>query len=160
VSEAVAQVQPKEAASRIVEAVSGGMSLRKACIDAGLSFQSFLRLTVADNDIAEQYAHARVSQATVHADEILEVADRDDLDPKDKAVRVDARKWVAARLHPKQYGDSKKLEHTGADGKPLNLAVLEPDAVVDQLVSIATEYPQAAPRLRKLLQTALDRMPT
>jgi hypothetical protein len=38
-------------------------------------------------------------------------------------------------------------------------AILDPDAVVDQLVAVATEFPQAAPRLRRLLRTALDRIP-
>jgi len=149
---------PQETASAILEAVSGGSSLRKACKDNGYSAQAFLKWAVNDDALGEQYTRARMSQATWHADEILEIADRDDLDPKDKQVRVAARQWVASRLHPRQFGDTKKLEHTGKDGAPLNLTVLDPDAVVDQIVSIATEYPQAAPKLRALLQNALDRI--
>lgn len=43
-------------------------------------------------------------------------------------------------------------------GSVTEQTILDPDAVVDQIVTVATEYPQAAPRLRRLLQTALDRI--
>lgn len=65
-------------------------------------------------------------QADLFADEILEIADETgtDLTTDDKGkvtvehevvarsrLRVDARKWLMARLAPKKYGD--KLQHTG-----------------------------------------------
>ncbi len=65
-------------------------------------------------------------QADHFADEILEIADETgaDLTTDDKGkvtvehevvarsrLRVDARKWLMARLAPKKYGD--KLQHTG-----------------------------------------------
>jgi hypothetical protein len=34
-------------------------------------------------------------------------------------LRVDARKWLMARLAPKKYGDKMLKEHTGADGGPV-----------------------------------------
>jgi hypothetical protein len=34
-------------------------------------------------------------------------------------LRVDARKWVAAKLKPKKYADKITNEHTGANGGPI-----------------------------------------
>ncbi len=34
-------------------------------------------------------------------------------------LRVDARKWIAAKLLPKRYGD--KLQHTGDGGGPIRV---------------------------------------
>jgi hypothetical protein len=31
-------------------------------------------------------------------------------------LRVDSRKWLAARMAPTKYGDKITQEHTGADG--------------------------------------------
>lgn len=148
----------KEKVDRILESIADGRSLRASSKENDVPAPTFLSWVDGDETLRERYARARISQAEVHADDIVTTADRDDLDPKDKAVRVDARKWVASKLHPSRYGDAKRLEHTGKDGAPLNLTVLDPDAVVDQIVSIATEYPQAAPKLRALLQSALDRI--
>lgn len=63
----------------------------------------------------ERYARARQEQAETFADEIVALADRDDLDPQDKRVRVDARKWVAAKLKPKVYGDSQQTSSTNVN---------------------------------------------
>jgi hypothetical protein len=72
-------------------------------------------------EFAEQYAHARDSQADTLADEILDIADDgsndymgDDETYNGDAVarsklRVDARKWIASKLKPKKYGDKTLL---------------------------------------------------
>ncbi len=59
-------------------------------------------------DFRERYAHAREAQADALADDILAIAD-DDGDPKDKRVRIDARKWLAGKLKPAVYGDRLEL---------------------------------------------------
>lgn len=58
------------------------------------------------------------------AEEILELADApiptDNDGRMDSAavqaarLRVDARKWIAAKLKPKRYGDRQTLEHEGS----------------------------------------------
>lgn len=74
---------------------------------------------------SEQYAQAKMIQADLLAEECLEIADEDCGDIKyDKdgnetcnsefvarsRVRIDTRKWLAAKLLPKQYGDKNKEE--------------------------------------------------
>ncbi len=34
-------------------------------------------------------------------------------------LRVDTRKWIAARILPKRYGDKVQQEHTGPNGSSL-----------------------------------------
>lgn len=163
-SEAAAQLLTTDRYRQVVETIAlieSGVSERAACEQVGINRGTF-RSAVLRYDTADHYARALVALAHDQVNRIedaIEDARAETVNDKVAKLEIDARKWLASKLLPKMYGDLKKLEHTGADGKPLNLAVLEPDAVVDQLVSIATEYPQAAPRLRKLLQSALDRMP-
>lgn len=38
-----------------------------------------------------------------------------------KKLRIDARKWKAARLAPKKWGDKVTQEHTGPDGAPMSM---------------------------------------
>lgn len=82
-------------------------------------------------------------------------------------VRADTRKkyapdtvaaifWLKNR-RPERWRDRKEI--TGADGAPLNAPQMDADAVVDGLVALATEHRICAIPLRKLLQSALDRIP-
>ena len=86
------------------------------------------------DEFSEQYARAREAQAEIRADEIVDIADDDsndftaDKDGKPVAnsehiqrsrLRVDARKWIAAKLLPKRYGD--KIQHTGDGGGPIRV---------------------------------------
>lgn len=145
----------------VIAEMDSGVSENAACAKVGIARSTF-RSAVLRFEVADEYARAL---ATLAHDQVNRIEDAIDdmrgqrIDDKIARIEIDARKWLSSKLLPRLYGDAKRLEHSGPDGKPLNLAVLEPDAVVDQLVAVATEYPQAAPRLRKLLQAALDRMP-
>lgn len=68
-------------------------------------------------EFAEKYARAKSDQAERFANEIVEIADSEP-DPKKAAVRIDARKWVAAKLLPKKYGDRQQIEFPDKDGNP------------------------------------------
>ena len=85
-------------------------------------------------EFMDQYARAREVQAEVLADELADIADDGSndftTDKNGKAVvdhehiqrsrlRIDTRKWVAAKLLPKRYGD--KLQHTGEGGGPIRV---------------------------------------
>lgn len=70
----------------------------------------------------KMYARAREDQADYLADELVEIADTaKDRDSAAAAkVRTDTRKWVAAKLKPRKYGERVTQEHTGPEGSPLN----------------------------------------
>ena len=116
----------------ICELLASGKSLREICKrDDMPSMVTVFNWLHKYDEFLNQYARAREEQAEAMVDEILSIADekpdyiRDDrgikrIDPasvnRNKA-RVDARKWVAAKLRPKRYGD--RIELNGADGGPV-----------------------------------------
>ena len=88
------------------------------------------------------YARAKEDQLQLLEDEILDIADDGTNDwmeielknghtktVLDKEavqrsnLRIEARKWLMAKLKPKKYGD--KVQHTGADGEGPAVFVLE-----------------------------------
>ena len=107
----------KKLAQEICTRLSGGESLRAICRDEAMPNKAtVMRWLQADRSgFREMYELAREVQAECLADEIIDIADEAyDRDTAAGAkVRVDARKWVAARLLPKKYGDVRRHEHSG-----------------------------------------------
>ena len=124
-------------AAKICQRLAEGESLRAICADKAMPAISTVMGWLFDGNhdgFSEQYARAREAQAEIRADEIVDIADdasgdfTADKDGKLAAnnehiqrsrLRVDARKWIAAKLLPKRYGD--KLQHTGDGGGPIGL---------------------------------------
>jgi hypothetical protein len=87
------------------------------------------------------YTRAKEEAADVLAEEIIEIADdglNDTYQRRDddgnlleeginhdhinrSRLRVEARKWVAAKLKPKKYGDKITQEHSGPGGAPIQV---------------------------------------
>ena len=129
---------PKVAAD-ICTRLAEGESLRSICDDAAMPARNTVLGWLFDGKHEEfmgQYARAREAQAEARADEIVDIADDDsgditeDKDGKEivnhehiqrSRLRVDARKWIAAKLLPKKYGD--RLQHTGEGGGPIRTEV-------------------------------------
>lgn len=120
-------------ADAICERIADGESLRKICAEETMPNKATVfRWMAVHKEFSDQYARAREEQAELLADEIIEIADdgRNDkyIDPESRQDRVDhdviarsrlrveARKWVAAKLKPKKYGD--KVAIGGADDLP------------------------------------------
>ena len=90
------------------------------------------RWLMAHETFREQYARAREDQADTLADEIQAIADEPILGKKTttkangdveivegdmiehRRLRVDARKWIAAKLKPRKYGDRLEHQHEGS----------------------------------------------
>ena len=94
---------------RICELLAAGQSMAQICRSKAMPAQSTVYRWIAESaEFSERYAHAREMQADMLADEIIEIAES--CEPEAAAVakakaRIDARKWLAARLAPKKYGD-------------------------------------------------------
>jgi hypothetical protein len=109
-------------ADRICERLAAGESLRSICRDDDMpSWPAISNWLQKFPEFAAQYARAREDQAETHADRIIEIADDDSIDPNHKRIMVDARKWVAAKLKPKRYGDKAEVEHSGNIGLTVNV---------------------------------------
>lgn len=85
------------------------------------TYPTIMEWLKAYDEFASMYRQAKEDQADTLADEIIAIADSvKDAGPADSAkvnaarLRVDARKWVAAKLKPKVYGDRVEAALTGA----------------------------------------------
>ena len=122
-----------EIVTAICAEIASGRSLRSICeADEFPDASTVYRWLTWNAEFREQYARAREDQADALFDEILEISDdgrndwmerhgRDDAGwvangehVQRSRLRVDSRKWMAARLKPKKYGDSTNIT---ADGK-------------------------------------------
>lgn len=122
----------QEIADRICEALIEGRSLRSICEAEDMPAASSVFKWLGEHRaFSEQYAHAREAQADALFDEMLQIADdgRNDKFLDDEGMprtdhdviarsklRVETRKWMAAKLRPRVYGD--KLAIGGADDLP------------------------------------------
>src|SRR4051794_14858657 len=87
--------------------ISSGESLRKVCRSDGMLTEATVRNWVRSNTdgFAARYNEARIMCVEAWSEEIIDIAERNDLDPQDKRVRIDTLKWLASKLNPRRFGD-------------------------------------------------------
>lgn len=99
-----------EIADEICSRLSQGESLRQILKDDHMPGHTTVYKWLRENRaFADNHARARADQADTLADEIIEIADNA-TDYNKARLRVDARKWVAAKLKPKKYGDRQIID--------------------------------------------------
>lgn len=114
---------------KVLNDIESGASLRSALKkNAPLSSQTFTKWLDNNEQMAKRYARATEKRAEAIFEDILNIADenlkdtyidadgieRTDHDVIQRArLRVDARKWVLAKMHPTKYGD--KLDVTSGN---------------------------------------------
>jgi hypothetical protein len=134
-----------ELASLICSRMAEGESVRSICRDPDMPAASTIFLWLArHSEFTEQYARAAEARAHGLAEEALEIADdgqndtyeddegnkRTDQDVIARSrLRVDTRKWFAARLNPRKYGDKVEQTLVGDKEKPLEVRQIELVAV-------------------------------
>jgi len=106
-----------EQRKKILEGLADGKSLRSICrAQAMPAISTVMEWCANEPEWAEQYARARAAGDDAMAEDIQDIADTDGLEPNDKRVRIDARKWLLAKRQPKKYGEKVENVHTGPDG--------------------------------------------
>lgn len=128
-------------ADTICERIVEGESLRAICRDPDMpAISSVFKWLANDPKFADQYARSKEEQGENFADQIVAIADEEHTMVKDMGdgvtavvydstavarnrLRVDARKWVAAKLKPKKYGDRVEVDakHSGNVGFSLTI---------------------------------------
>ena len=100
------------------------------------SHSAFYRWMINHAELREMYARAKDEQLKILADEIQPIADTPQMgeiitikgDEREikicdmlehRRLRIEARKWLLAKLNPKKYGDKLGLEHSGEIGLKL-----------------------------------------
>jgi hypothetical protein len=109
-----------------------GESLNKICKDEGMPDKATVfRWLASEASFCDKYARARELQAETQFDELIDIVDQPPelahvVDKNGELVevkfdssyvawmklRVDTRKWTAARMAPKKYGEQKQPEQT------------------------------------------------
>lgn len=113
----------RKKALAVIERVSGGSSVVKACRTVKIDRGHFYDAIDEDRDLASKYARACEERATALAEQALVIADEADGDSQSQVqkakLRAETRKWFAARMAPKKWGDRVAL--TGGDGGPVQV---------------------------------------
>ena len=116
----------------------------------------------SQSDFETMYRQANEDQADTLADEIIAIADSvKDAGPADSAkvnaarLRVDARKWVAAKLKPKVYGDRVEAALTGA--VTVEHTITDEDRAKVLASIMARQAIQSAPNMLEAQRLLTDR---
>lgn len=121
-------------ADDICERLADGESLRSICEDKSMPTRATVfRWLAASPAFQSQYAHAREDQTETLVDEMLRIADDKSLDPKDRRVRIDTRKWLAGKMKPKKYGDKTVLSNDPENPLPDAGVKIDVVALAEQL---------------------------
>ena len=146
------QVYSNDVWKSIFDRVGGGSSLTTALKETGLSYTHAYRLMDADPKLAEAYERAKKDRASRMAEEIIELADAPipvhlqgveiSAWVNQKRLQVDARKWVAAKLHPKVYGD--KIDVSVRDER---ISVIDALEAARSRVQIGMDVTDVTPKL-------------
>lgn len=146
----------QDTADIICDSLIEGMSLRNICKQEDMPhITTVLRWARDNHDFRNQYALAREMQADIHADDVVDISDdtsEDEIEDENgnkrqnsefvnrSRLRVDSRKWAAAKMNPKKYGDRMIVDHNHNFGDlsddELKLAIV---SLADQLGVILPE---------------------
>lgn len=97
--------------ARVIDAVLDGTPLRVAVKAQGLTPQLFHYRLSQDKAAAVAYSRAAELKADLLADDIVALADGDG-DPGKVRNQIQARQWLASKLHARRYGDRIDLNVT------------------------------------------------
>jgi hypothetical protein len=115
----------RELAEEIVRRLSMGETLAEICADPAIpvSTGAVRQWDVDDRDgwFSAAYARARRQQVEAWSDELLKIADDPHLEPNDRRVWLDSRKWLMSRINPARYGD--KVQVAGDPDSPIRHTV-------------------------------------
>lgn len=115
-------------ADAICERIAAGSNLTEICrADEFPTRETIYQWLSKYASFADSYARATRLRADVWAEQIIEISEASEHADGPVAVnaarlRVDSRKWLMARLHPRKYGD--KLELAGDKDAPLTVQVI------------------------------------
>jgi hypothetical protein len=118
-------------AAKICERIASGEPLTKITSDRGMpSYAAACKWLLEHPEFVEMYTRAKEDQADYLADDLIRISDEFPLTDTNGKMdsawvqwqknRIDVRKWTAAKLKPRKYGDKVVNEHQGGDpDKPI-----------------------------------------
>lgn len=130
----------QELADRICAELAEGKSMRTVCIAEDMPVMSTVFKWLRERkEFSEQYTKAKMESADALVEEMVDIADdgrNDWMEAHDKdgefvgykvngdhiqrsRLRVETRKWIAAKLKPKKYGEKVDMNHGVQPDNPL-----------------------------------------
>jgi hypothetical protein len=102
----------EELGDLICEGVSRKTPLARLCDENEElpNLRTVYRWLRTHKEFCHNYTRAKEDQADYLVEEALEIADNPEIEPADKRIRVDTRKWIASRFNAKKYGDKQYIE--------------------------------------------------
>ncbi len=118
-------------ADAICDLIVEGLTLRQIGRKIGCTAGAIIQWVAAEEEFAKRYARAKLAQADLMAEDIIDISDdvsNDWMEIEGEMVlnkehinrsrlRVDTRKFLMVQLAPKKYGN--KIAVTGDGGGPL-----------------------------------------
>lgn len=133
----------KAIAEAICDRIAEGQSMTSICkLDGMPMYKTIMHWRRTQPEFGKAIEAAREDQADSLAEMLADIVEADAKEDEfgkvdagmvaHNRLKVDVYKWRASKLKPKVYGDKQQLEHTGADGGPINVItgvpVPKPDA--------------------------------
>lgn len=138
-----------EVEQRIIEGLSDGVSLRKLCREDGMpAWRTVYDWLAADPAFAAAVGHARDLGHDALAEDIVDIADSTPAISDHVArakMRIETRLKLLACWNPKKYGSRQTLEHSGVDGKPIEVAHADVGQLARNLRAIASGQAEPVP---------------
>lgn len=121
-----------EVVDELVSRMAEGQSLRSICLEDGMPrISAVVRWLTENADFKSRYENAKEIRAEQFAESLIELADTlpertatgaiDGGSVQHLRLRLDARKWIIAKVLPKQYGDKVTTEVVGKDGESIKI---------------------------------------
>lgn len=127
----------QEKADQICLRLASGETLTKVCASEGFpAITTVYNWIEANPEFCKHYTRARNYFYSRMGDDVVDQSDdarNDWAEDEDgnrivnheniqrSRLRVDTRKWLLSKMLPKLYGDKVSLEHSGPDGKPIEV---------------------------------------
>ena len=104
----------------VCDRMTEGESLRAICRDVGRPSEGAVRgWAVRDVDgFGDRYRAARLLLMDFWADQIVDIADDGELDPRDRQIRTGVRQWIMSKVS-RSYGE--RLVHSGDPESPVRI---------------------------------------
>lgn len=110
----------RKTADELCRYLAVGESLRTVTKRPGMpSIQTVFTWMRTHEEFLEQYTRAKQEAADALVEEMLDIADSDNTDVNRDRLRVDTRKWIAAKLKPKKYGEKMQVDNTHRIVQPI-----------------------------------------
>jgi hypothetical protein len=139
----------------MLERITEGKSLMSATKEAKMSYATAMYQLRNNPELQKKYREAIEERGDYLADELVDLSDEmppADLDPQlinawvnRQRLRIDARKWTASKLRPKQWGDRVDVNVTQTQIS-ITTALKDAEArLIDNVSDITPNEPKTIP---------------